>query len=94
MTSDKVYKTWPGYEIYQAVYNKSSLFDTSPLHQTLEEVMGQFEHKIYRKVMVGATDIETGEELVYDFDNLKEDELVTSIVSSASVPVVFPFTKL
>jgi len=43
--------------------------------------------------MVGATDVDTGEELVYDFDDLHEDEYVDAIVGSASVPVVFPFTK-
>jgi predicted acylesterase/phospholipase RssA len=44
--------------------------------------------------MVGATDFETGEEIVYDFDDLNKDEYVDAVLASASVPVLFPPTKL
>jgi predicted patatin/cPLA2 family phospholipase len=44
--------------------------------------------------MVGATDVDTGDEMVYDFDDLLENEYVNAIVASSSVPVVFPYTRL
>lgn len=44
--------------------------------------------------MVGATDFETGEEIVFDFDDLNNEEYVDAVLASASVPVVFPPTKL
>lgn len=44
--------------------------------------------------MVGATDVDTGDEIVYDFDDLLESEYVNAIKASASVPVVFPYTRL
>ena len=54
--------------------------------------MEQFKGKIYRKILVGATEIDTGKELVYDFDDLKEEEYIDAVIASASVPVIFPFT--
>lgn len=94
MTTEKVWKYWDGYETYQALFNKSSVLDTSPLREELNKQLKIFDHKIWRKLVVGATDMETGAELVFDFDDLNPDEYVDAVLGSASVPVVFPFTRL
>jgi len=43
--------------------------------------------------MTAAVDVETAEFVVTDFDDLDPSEYTTGIVSSASVPFVFPFTE-
>jgi predicted acylesterase/phospholipase RssA len=39
MTSGSIYQAWPGHEVYEAFFNQTSLFDTSPLRTTLETIL-------------------------------------------------------
>jgi predicted acylesterase/phospholipase RssA len=45
-------------------------------------------------VILGATDLNTGSIIVLDYDDLNEDEYVSAIIGSSSLPVLFPFRKL
>ena len=49
---------------------------------------------MYHKIVTSAVDIETGATIINDYDYLEEDEYTLGILSSASVPVVFPYTLL
>ena len=93
MKSEDVYADWPGFVPYQAIVNKSSLYDTSPLHNYLQTKLDEHNGTLNRKMMTAAVDVETGQFVVTDFDDLKPDEFVDGIVTSASVPFVFPPTK-
>jgi len=93
MKSEDVYTDWPGFEPYQAIANKSSLYDSSPLHNYLQGILDKHNKTLHRKMMTAAVDLETGQFVVTDFDQLKSDEFVDGIVTSASVPFVFPPTK-
>jgi predicted acylesterase/phospholipase RssA len=46
----------------------------------------------YRKLIVGAVDLQTGSFLNIDMDDLELDERATAILASASVPGAFPVT--
>ena len=92
MTSSSIYQDWPGFEPYEAIYNRTGLFDSSPLYDTLEGFLDAYNYTIHRNVMTGAVDVETGEFAVYDFDDLEPSEYSTGVVLSASVPFVFPYT--
>ena len=94
MTNSDVWSYWPGFEPYQALMEKPSVLDSSPLKRTLEKQFANAEYKIYHKVVTGAVDIETGETVVTDFDHLADNEYTLGILSSASVPVAFPNTVL
>ena len=50
---------------------------------------------MHRKVLIGATNVETGVETVFDFDDFPTNkEKVETVVSSASVPLFFPYTEV
>ena len=60
----------------------------------LESIYIEHDHTLYRKLVTGAVDAETGQMVATDFDELQKDEYSTAIVSSASVPGIFPYTEL
>ena len=49
---------------------------------------------LHRKLIVGAVDLQSGLFLNIDADDLEEDERAIAVLASASVPGVFPATKL
>lgn len=59
MTDSSIYKPWEGFEPYQAIFNQTSLYDSSPMIKTLDNIMKDFNHTIHRKVMTAAVDVET-----------------------------------
>lgn len=73
---------------------KSGIFDTSPLHNLLEGIFKSHNYSLKRNLVTGAVDAETGHIVETDFGELNQDEYSTAIVSSASVPGIFPFTEL
>ena len=97
LTNDGVWRYWPGFEPYQALFNHTSLLDSSPLNDTLSGILKSFNYTTQRKMMTAAVDVETGAILVQDFDDIDvhtRQDYVTAILASASVPFVFPFTEL
>jgi len=93
MKTEDVYKNWQGFAPYEAIFNKSSMYDSSPLSNYLQGILDENNNTLSRKMMTAAVDVETGQFVVTDFDDLKPSEYVNGIVTSASVPFVFPPTK-
>lgn len=89
-----IYDDWPGFEPYEAFNVKSGIFDTTPLKNLLENIFKAHDYKLYRKMVTGSVDAETGQTITTDFDDLMPNEYSTAVVASASVPGVFPFTEL
>lgn len=59
MKTKNVYADWPGFEPYQAIWNQSSVYDSSPLHNYLEGILEKHDFKLHRKMMTAAVDVET-----------------------------------
>lgn len=60
----------------------------------LEKTYKEHDYKIRRNYLIGATDLESGQEMVFDFEKLNDDEYTNATLASASVPVMFPWTEL
>lgn len=75
---------------YDAITNETGILDSSPLLQFIQSVLGN--KSFYRKLIVGAVDLQTGSFLNIDMDDLDMDERATAILASASVPGAFPVT--
>lgn len=70
MKTENVYADWSGFEPYQAIYNQSSIFDSSPLHNYLKAILEKHNNTLYRKMLTAAVDVETAQFVVTDFDDL------------------------
>ena len=91
MEAKNLWKYWDkGW--YDAFTNETGILDSSPLKEFIESVLGN--KSFYRKLIVGAVDLQTGSFLNIDADDLEMEERATAILASASVPGVFPITQL
>lgn len=64
------------------------------MKKTLDDVYEELNKTIYRHVLTAAVDVETADVVVHDFDYLEPEEYSTAVLSSASVPFVFPYTEI
>lgn len=90
----KSYGTWPGFEPYEALFKRPSLLNNAPLYANVEAEYKKFGYKIRRNMLVTATDLESGQEMTFDFEHLKEEEYTNATVASTAIPVLFPWTEL
>ena len=93
LTNTDVWAYWDGYEIYQALFNKSSILDNSPLEKFVTNVFEQFNYTLHRTFVLGAVDVETGATVTLDSDKMSKEDYHNSVIASAAVPVVFPFKE-
>ena len=89
VTGDMVFQEWPG-GLQEGFYNRSGVFDTTPLVNTLIETMAQLGGQVKRRIAVSAVDVQTGEYVTYTEKNSKTEDLPQRFVASSSVPFVFP----
>lgn len=82
-----IYQNWWGGPLY-GLFAKTSLYDTSPSHKLLDQVIHDSELK--RKFVLGATDIKTGIYKTWDEESLTREDFKLAILSSGAYPVVFP----
>mmetsp|Transcript_12856 Transcript_12856/g.21745 ORF Transcript_12856/g.21745 Transcript_12856/m.21745 type:complete len:270 (-) Transcript_12856:151-960(-) len=92
LTSSDIWQYWEGFEPYEAIMKKSGFLDNAPMKKLLTNIFTAKEFKIQRELITGAIDADSGRLVVTDFASLAHEEFVPAIVSSASVPGVFPFT--
>lgn len=88
---ENVYKPWHGFYItvIEAFFNQPSLFDNSPLKQSLDEyAKGK---SIKRKFSIGVTDATNADVLIFDLDQLPIENATQLILDSTSMPAVFPY---
>ena len=85
LTNGDVYKDWSG-GLVNGVLFHSGVYDNSPLQSYLDRI---FKEKggPKRKMVVSAVDVNSGSYVLF---NETEKELTRAIVSSASIPFVFP----
>ena len=93
MTSNKVYQLWPG-GFEEGLMNQSGILNSDPLLETMKNITYSFgEYK--RSIVVGAVDINTGNFVTFSNDNTTSlKDFPYRIVSSASIPTIFPHRKL
>ena len=89
---DSVYKNWQPYGIITGLLSKSGIFSTEPLKQFMDEILAK-NLTLKRELIVGATNVKTGGFDIFDFKNLSVNEYIFAILSSASVPFIFPTTN-
>jgi len=88
LTSPDVWVDWHIGKVASAEL-KPGLLDNRPLKEFLTNVLSRFED-YGRKVVLGATRIDTGQFVEFTNHNLEFSELPDASVSSASIPLVFP----
>ncbi|HXV26849.1 MAG TPA: patatin-like phospholipase family protein [Candidatus Paceibacterota bacterium] len=86
-----------GYYVVRSIFTSQSIFDNSPLERLLLNTM-DFEAIVKSdiEVRITATDIETGEHVVFSTHapGLTLRELVNILLASATVPVHFPLRRV
>ena len=88
-----VYENWKPYGIITGLLSKSGILSTEPLKGFLSEILTQ-NVTLQRELIVGATNLKTGNYDTFDFKSLSRDEYLAAILSSASVPFIFPNTNI
>jgi predicted acylesterase/phospholipase RssA len=84
-----VYKEWSE-GIVKAITQESGLLDDGPLTSYLTKIINE-KGPIKRKFMVSAVDVNTGTYVLFDEKNVTTyDQQVKAVVSSSSIPFVFP----
>lgn len=87
MTNDRVYQEWP--EGVWAILKEQSALDSAPAVQTLTEIVGEV-GEIKRRFVVSAVDANSGVYVPWTNENTDIDSLPQAVMSSASIPFVFP----
>mmetsp|Transcript_1538 Transcript_1538/g.2713 ORF Transcript_1538/g.2713 Transcript_1538/m.2713 type:complete len:338 (-) Transcript_1538:193-1206(-) len=82
-----IYKQWKPAGIITGLNKHSGIFDSQPLSDFLTKIFEEFEWKIKRKIVVSCVDVNSGSYVVF---NEKTTDIVNAVVSSASIPFIFP----
>jgi predicted acylesterase/phospholipase RssA len=88
--SGDIYKNWLAGPL-EGLFFKSGLYDTSPLRKMIQETVKN--ETLKRKFVCGATNFDTGSYDTWDETVLYRNDYEGAIVSSSSVPVLFPVTS-
>ncbi len=82
-----IYKNWFLGPLYGLFY-KTGIYDTSPLKKLLTDIING--KTLKRKIIIGTTNVETGNYERFDEETLMHDEYSTALMTSAAFPVIFP----
>lgn len=91
LTNDDILEEWPS--VRDALFKESGLVNDAPLFELLSNIMNKAV-KVYRKLIVSATDTISGSYIPFDSDYLSLSEIPLAVLSSAANPVLFPDVKL
>jgi predicted acylesterase/phospholipase RssA len=86
-----IWVEWPEGLLWGFV-NESGIFDDTPLFNLLTTIIAESPAGIQRNMIVSTVDTNTGAYLQFD-ETTPRDEVATAIISSASIPAVFPDRK-
>ena len=86
LTSPDVYKGWT-LGIAEGLVHHSGIFDSSPLFDLLTRLLKDAGGVFHRKLTVASANVNTGAYTLFDE---KDPEIVKGILSSASIPFIFP----
>ena len=91
LTSADLWQFWHG-GLIDSLTRESGLIDSAPIDAFIQSVLGD---KVFaRKLITAAVDVASGQYVQLDMDRLESDEWHKAILASASVPGIFPVTKL
>ena len=88
MTNDKVYIPWT-MGFIEGLFFQSGIYNDQPVLDLVTQVLLKA-GRIARKTIVGAVDASTGNFVTFTDENSNLDELPERVVSSASIPFIFP----
>ena len=86
LDTSNLYRDWKPAGMVSGITSHTGIFDTYPFGQTLYKFFGEY-GPVKRKYVVSATDVATGAYIQY---NETSADPVQDIISSASIPFVFP----
>jgi predicted acylesterase/phospholipase RssA len=87
LTTKDVWKNWPG-GIFEGLLLKNGVFNSEPLLNYLQSIFDGFDG-IKRWSVVGTCDSNSGDFVTFD-ETTPYDQWAYAVVSSASIPAVFP----
>mmetsp|Transcript_17536 Transcript_17536/g.29580 ORF Transcript_17536/g.29580 Transcript_17536/m.29580 type:complete len:266 (+) Transcript_17536:329-1126(+) len=87
LTKKDVYERWWPFGIFTGVNRHSGVFNSNPLSNFLNGIFEEFGYTIKRKFVVSCVDVNSG---AYVLFNETTEDPAKAIVSSASIPFVFP----
>lgn len=93
LTNDRVFRSWPeaGWDPVYGIMKKGGFYDNTPLYDYLKSILG--EKDIKKRIVVSSGDANSGayiHMLPYDMDQSDKDQIISSVVGSASIPFFFP----
>lgn len=86
-----IYDYWP--EGLAGILTRSGAFDDSPLIGFLQKMLDEHPNGPQRKVVVSAVDVNTGTYVTFT-EKDPIDKMIMGVVSSASIPFIFPHRKI
>ena len=87
ISNDQVFKQWYPLGPVTGINSKSGILDNSPLFDYLTKTLGQYDLDFKRKLTFSCVDASSGNYITFHEDTKQP---VKAIVSSASIPFVFP----
>lgn len=95
LKTSQVFTLWDAKDpIIDGIFNESGIFNDAPLRDlmngVIKEIGDMFEHKFQRMIRVDATDANTATFVSFTEKNMPFDNFTEAIVSSASLPGIFP----
>jgi len=88
---EKVYsdlKTKNVYELLPATRN--SMFNTKPLFDTINQLIGDMSKEPLIQTLVGATNLDNGRLEIHNFNKLTKNERILLLMATSAIPVFFP----
>lgn len=89
-TTDNLYTNWNPYGILTGLGFESGVLDTSPLTNFVHEFLSGYDFTFKRRFSMSTVDANTG---TYIINNETCSDPVKAVMSSASIPFVFPSQK-
>ena len=86
LTTSDVFKSWT-IGIVNGLINESGIFNSSPLFSLLERILSDAGGVFHRKLSVASANVNTGGYVLF---NEQDPEIIKGVVSSASIPFIFP----
>jgi len=94
ISSANIYQNWPWLGPLYGMVFENSIFDTSNGFTFLNKTINKY-NGLKRDVIFGTTNVETSEYETYtNKDLLTSDDIANALLSSAAIPVAFPFGTL
>jgi len=88
------YSSLHNYNFYKIFpLNKFSLYNPSPIYTYLENRINKFKNEPVIDTYIGATNLYTGLQDVYQINNFNKTEKINLLMASSAVPCVFPPVK-